>query len=206
MPAELSPDTLAQAVSLMLPHPQNKEYINNILSGACRESACESLFALAMLYELITELPACGEDTDELILARSDMGKPFFKGSRIKFNVSHSHGYVACAAAIDEELGVDIEAADIPPERANRLAKRYFTEDEQIALAESKKSFTDIWTMKESEAKFLGKSVANVLSEDKIQQNNSKTQNVHFHRFRFDNIPITLCTKRVYSTILFTVR
>ncbi len=205
MPDGLDKNILADAVGLMFSNPENKKYIEDIRRRANGSSACESLFALALLYEKIRELP-CYIDTSELIFGRNECGKPYFKDSDVKFNISHSKGYVACAVSLGEELGVDIEAAEISRERAERLAKRYFCEEEQKEILKNHEIFTRKWTEKEAKAKFSGGSVGNILSSDKIIEEFSNLDQIILHKFSFDNTPITLCTKRDFSTIIFSVQ
>ena len=206
MPDGLDKDTLANAVWLMFPNPRNQKYFNEIRCRTNVQAACESLFALAMLYDKITELPCASIDTSDLIFSRSEVGKPYFENSEIKFNVSHSKGYVACAVSMGEELGVDIEASEISPERAEKLAKRYFGTLDQQDIASSPEVFARKWTEKEAKAKFFGKSIGNILSTDKKSCDNQVFDEIIIHRFRFDNIPISLCTKRQFSTITFTIQ
>ena len=205
MPDGLDKNILADAVGLMFSNSKNEGYISEIRERANDSSACESLFALALLYEQIRELP-CHIDTSELIFARNECGKPYFKSSDVKFNISHSKGYVACAVSLDEELGMDIEASEISRERAKKLAKRYFSEAEQKEILENPQKFSRRWTEKEAKAKFLGKSVGNILLNDRIPAKNSNFDQIVLHKFSFDNIPITLCTKRDFSTIFFTIQ
>ena len=205
IPEGLDKDTLATAVSLMFPDSENCEFIEKMRDKTCEGSACESLFALALLYEQIKEFYS-PSDTSKLIILRNAMGKPYFKDSDIKFNISHSKGYVACACAIGEELGVDIEASEISPERVERLAKRYFSDSEYSEIKERPEIFARRWTEKEARAKFLGESVEKILSNDKNQHNSCDSEKICLHRFTVDNIPITLCTKRDFSTIIFTVQ
>ncbi len=205
MPDGLDNNTLASAVGMMFPNPENEEYLEAIRRRANDVSACESLFALALLYEQIFSLPCPPVDMSELVFARNEYGKPYFKSSEIKFNISHSHGYVACAASIGEELGVDIEASPMTAERAERMAKRYFCGREQQEIAKHPEVFARKWSEKEAKAKFFGESVGNILSIDKNSPNNTYFENLSLHKFSFENIPITLCTKRNFSTIIFAV-
>ena len=156
MPSELDKNTLSCAVRSMFSNPLNESYINEISSRANESSAVESLFALALLYDLILSLPCHNTHPSSLVLARAEGGKPYFKDSEIKFNVSHSKGYVACAVSFGEELGVDIEASDVSHERAKKLAKRYFNEAEAERSKISPKIFKRYWSEKEAKAKFLG--------------------------------------------------
>ncbi len=205
MPDGLEKSTLAQAVGLMFSSSENEGYFREIRERENNRSACESLFALALLYEQICSLP-CPTDVSELIFERNECGKPYFRDSDVKFNISHSKGYVACAVTVGEELGVDIEAAEISAERAERLSKRYFCAEEQREIEITPESFARRWTEKEAKAKFFGQSVGNILSGDKKSPRSSITDDICYHSFSFAGIPITLCTKRDYSTIIFTVQ
>ena len=204
IPEGLDKNTLATTVSLLFPSAENDDYIENIRSRSNDSSAFESLFALALLYDLVTELGIC--DTSDLKFERSEIGKPYFSDSKIKFNISHSKGYVACAASIGEELGVDIEASVLSVERVERLAKRFFPEIEQKELKNDPESFSRRWTEKEARAKFFGQSVENILSADKISPNNQYSEKIRLHSFAIGDVPITLCTKEDFSTISFTVQ
>ena len=205
MPEGLDKSILAKAVGLMFSNPLNEGYLREIRERENESSACESLFALALLYEQICSLPR-PIDTSELIFERGECGKPYFRDSDVKFNISHSKGCVACASSVGEELGVDIEAAEISAERAERLAKRYFGEEEQREIEKAPESFARRWTEKEAKAKFFGQSIGNILSDDKKSGFASRSDDIRYHRFAFGKIPITLCTKRDYPTIIFTVQ
>ena len=201
MPDGLDKHTLASAVGLMFPNKENREYLAKIESRA-DTPACESLFALALLYEEILSLPSA-VDTSKLVFDRTAIGKPYFKGSDVKFNISHSHGYVACAVSIGEELGLDIEAADISEERAIKLAQRYFPESDLTAVLRSPESFARIWSEKEAKAKFFGDSLTSLLEKEKNIDENPALREIKIHSFSLGEIPVTLCTKRTFSTICY---
>ncbi len=82
-------------------------------------------------------------------------GKPYVKGSNIKFNVSHSKNSLAVLFS-SNDVGVDIES------RRNvdlDIAKRYFTHSEQEYIFSEKNNvqrFLYIWTRKESYLKYTG--------------------------------------------------
>ena len=206
MPDLLDKNTLAIAVGLLFPAPENQSYIEEIRNRKDDFSACESLFALALLYEQLRELPCPPIDPSSLIFARNEFGKPDFQDSDVKFNISHSKGYVACAVSVGEELGVDVEASDIPPERACKLAERYFCKSDSITVKKAPHIFSQIWSEKEARAKFFGNSIGNILSSDKNSNCNEAIEDIVLHRFKFGKIPVTLCTKRDYSTIIYTVQ
>ena len=205
IPDGLSKSILADTVSLLFPHPDNKDYIENIRERKNDRAACESLFALALLYEQLLSLP-CRIDPSALIFDRSELGKPYFKDSRVKFNISHSKGYIAVASSIDEEVGVDVEASELPYDRAIKMAERYFSISEIKEVKNHPESFARIWSRKEAKAKFLGESVGNILSAEQNQEYSSKISEIYAHSFSIGKIPITLCTKREFSTIIFTIQ
>ena len=201
MPDGLDKHVLASAVGLMFSNESNREYIEKIENRA-DTPACESLFALALLYEQILSLP-CPVDASSLVFERGAMGKPYFKDSDVKFNISHSHGYVACAVSLGEELGVDIEASDIGAERANKMAKRYFSESDVSAVSAAPEKFARIWSEKEAKAKFFGDSLTNLLEKEKNICENPDLKEITLHKFSHGEIPVTLCTKRTFSTICY---
>jgi 4'-phosphopantetheinyl transferase len=79
------------------------------------------------------------------------------------FNLSHS-GDVAVVAVANSELGVDVEEVR-PRANSNRLAQRFFSENERSWLAtrppESRDcDFLRIWTCKEAYLKAIGSGIA----------------------------------------------
>ena len=89
----------------------------------------------------------------------NEYGKPFLKGDYgLYFNLSHAGDWVVCA--IDNELiGIDIEK--IYPV-GFEIAARFFSEEEYKMLMEKpieehQPFFFDIWTLKESYIKAIGK-------------------------------------------------
>ena len=83
---------------------------------------------------------------------------------RLAFNISHTHGAVACAMTLDHAIGVDIE--DV--ERSGRLleiADAYFAPDELALLraapaARQRPLFFRLWTLKEAYIKAHGEGLS----------------------------------------------
>ena len=91
-----------------------------------------------------------------LSIVCEDKGKPRLAGEEFRFNLSHSGAFAACALA-DFPLGLDIQLQ--PPGDLSRLARRFFSEKEQAAMADSCDSaalFTRLWCRKESFLKAIG--------------------------------------------------
>lgn len=173
---------------------ESREFIKQIVS---RKDSAESLFAYSLLMRIIddraTELNYSGEP---LILSRGSSGKPFFSDSHIKFNISHSKGYVTCAVSDGAEIGVDIEASSPPPEKAIALTKRFLDKKALKFVEADPKIFARLWTEKEAAIKFFG---INFADSDKILPEAAPT----YHFFSYRNIPITLCTERNFHKIIF---
>ena len=90
-----------------------------------------------------------------LALSCEPNGKPGLSFDGLHFNLSHSGPYAACALA-DQPIGLDIQLlqADTAP-----VARRFFTDNERAALAESETPdtlFTRFWCRKESFLKAIG--------------------------------------------------
>ena len=85
-------------------------------------------------------------------------GKPYFNGSGVSFNLSHSGEYVVCALA-PYEVGCDVE--QITPIDLN-IARRFFFRSEyddiaaQTTEAARNELFFRYWTLKESFMKVTG--------------------------------------------------
>lgn len=96
---------------------------------------------------------------------RTEKGKPFIQGSNnLYFNISHSGNWVVLAVS-DQEIGIDVEKIREPH---YRIAKRYFSAGEVKTLntlegSEKMSYFFDLWTLKESYLKMLGKGLTKSL-------------------------------------------
>jgi 4'-phosphopantetheinyl transferase len=85
----------------------------------------------------------------------------------LRFNISHTHGLVACAISHGIDLGIDVEASD----RAIELdiADRYFA-PEEAALVRSAPAdqgrclFFRFWTLKEAFIKATGEGLSRPLA------------------------------------------
>ncbi|MBU4010202.1 MAG: 4'-phosphopantetheinyl transferase superfamily protein, partial [Proteobacteria bacterium] len=87
----------------------------------------------------------------------------------IRFNISHTDGLVACAVALEEDIGVDVE--DTTKQNISvDIADKYFSLQEASDLysvpeAERKQRFFTYWTLKESFVKAVGKGLSIPLDE-----------------------------------------
>lgn len=87
----------------------------------------------------------------------------------VRFNVSHARGRIACAFALDREVGIDVENAERTVE-ALRLSHRFFSPTEAATLAElpaeqRQRRFFTYWTLKEAFIKVIGMGLAMPLDQ-----------------------------------------
>lgn len=95
--------------------------------------------------------------------------KPIIAAPRttLAFNVSHTHGLVACAVARDTALGVDVESID-RLSSGREIAERFFSPFECRGLDRCEPSgyttrFIELWTLKESYLKGIGTGLSHPL-------------------------------------------
>jgi len=87
-------------------------------------------------------------------------GKPEIAGSTLRFNISHTHGLVACVITMAIDCGIDVERLDRPTD-FHSLAERVLSPDERAALiavpeAAQPERFFSCWTLKEAYVKARG--------------------------------------------------
>jgi 4'-phosphopantetheinyl transferase len=95
-----------------------------------------------------------------------DHGKPSVAApeTRLRFNLSHTEGLVACLVALDAEVGVDVEQTARRSDTVG-IADRFFAAPEVEALralpeAEQRGRFFEYWTLKEAYIKARGLGLA----------------------------------------------
>ncbi len=107
---------------------------------------------------------------DELRCARADVeivlepgGKPRLAGAELEFSIARSSGLALIAVSRGMEIGVDIEA--IRPRGVERVAARFFTQDEcrelaSLASARRHAAAFQCWARKEAYVKGTGEGIA----------------------------------------------
>lgn len=94
-------------------------------------------------------------------------GKPYIEGSNINFNVSHSGKYALCCFS-KNNIGCDIEFIG---EAYMDVAQRFYNKEEVLQLVnitdkkDRNRLFYDLWVLKESFVKCLGKGLSIGLSD-----------------------------------------
>lgn len=105
-------------------------------------------------------------------------GKPSLLAPDWHFNISHSGRFLALAIGNQAPLGVDLESRLLTVPRIQRLARRYFSKQEQAWLAKhpEPEQFLRLWTIKEAVLKAHGSGIANNLSAVQWQPYQSHAQ------------------------------
>ena len=106
---------------------------------------------------------------DAWILQGADGHKPSIAAPRtaLAFNLSHTHGLVACAVARDTAVGVDVESIE-RLSSGRDIAQRFFSPFECRGLDACEPSaytrrFIELWTLKESYLKGIGTGLSHPL-------------------------------------------
>ncbi len=113
-----------------------------------------------------------GVSADENSFVYNENGKPRLKDGKVYFNVSHTKGLIMIAVS-DREVGIDVENFAEKKVDCQKIAEKYFFDDEikQISAVSpvggdsfvDKKKFFILWTKKESAIKYAGLSLASSL-------------------------------------------
>jgi 4'-phosphopantetheinyl transferase len=109
-----------------------------------------------------------GVSSDALEFAAGEHGRPEIVGPEsargFRFNLSHTHGLVACAVTRGADIGVDVEYAE---RRVDILgvARQVFSPVEVAGLAAlsggaQRERFFELWTLKEAYIKAIGKGLS----------------------------------------------
>jgi 4'-phosphopantetheinyl transferase len=120
--------------------------------------------------------------------AAGEHGRPELSGpsqaERLRFNLSHTSGMVACAVIRELDIGVDVESA-VRRVRHRELAERFFGEDEVRALRTLAPDrqvgrFLELWTLKEAYLKARGRGISVPLRGFQFQLSDSNPPRIRF--------------------------
>lgn len=127
-------------------------------------------------------------------LASLPTGKPYFADMpKIHFNLSHCKKGVACGIS-DQPLGVDIQ--NYVPFK-EKVAKRFMSEAELTAVkaGDADKMFTQLWTVKESYGKCLGRGVC--CDMPRVKTDNGVFADGHLcQSYALENFVISVCAEK----------
>ena len=109
-----------------------------------------------------------GIDPAGMRFRKNRYGKPELvlskENPKIRFNISHTEGLIACGVVLDRDIGVDTE--NIKRKEASLgIADRFFSSKEvkdlrRLPEEEKRDRFYDYWTLKESYIKARGKGLS----------------------------------------------
>lgn len=133
---------------------------------AARFQAAEDRHAYIAAHALARQMlaSASGLPAAALRFAAGPAGRPepdpALGLAGLRFNLSHARGLVACALALEDDIGVDVEAL-ARGARVAALADRFFAPEEAAALAAlpaaaRPEAALCLWTLKEAFVKALG--------------------------------------------------
>lgn len=120
------------------------------------------------IYAMIKSIAGKFWDVKDKTILLNENGKPYFKDSDVKFNISHA-GKVTVVYFCPSEVGIDIEK--VKP-MSKRLINKYYSDSEKgelVGLQEGSEQRTikevEIWTRKEAHCKCTGEGItrANLL-------------------------------------------
>ena len=198
LPDDFSVERAALSLKSSFCGKENSEYID-IIANRAPSAAAEGLYALNVLDKLLKD---CFPEAlhDNITLARRESGKPYFKGSNLKFSISHSNKMIACAISDDGEVGIDIEAADITPSRADSIAARFFSFEVASHISGNVDAFKREWTRKEAAAKMYGMPLAEYLKLSKNGELEDYPIPFYFE-YTECGFPVTICADKSQNIV-----
>jgi 4'-phosphopantetheinyl transferase len=126
-----------------------------------QKDADRSLIADILIRAII--IRKTGISNKDIVFYNNEWNKPFLKDfNNFHFNISHSGNWVVCAID-DSSVGIDIEKIHLVEDYD--IAKRFFSKAEYEALLRKNSSqrmsfFYDLWSIKESYVKWVGKGLS----------------------------------------------
>lgn len=146
-------------------------------------------------------------NNEEIRFKYNEYGKPFVENfSDFHFNLSHSGEWVVCTTA-NFNVGIDIEK--VSEIEALKLAKEFFSADEFYDISnmnsdEQINCFFDLWTLKESYIKTIGKGLYTPLNSFSIKKESRALilyknipKNFYFKQYNIDpNYKLSACATR----------
>ena len=104
-------------------------------------------------------------------ILRDEMGKPYFDGNPLHFNVSHSGKYLAIAIS-KYPAGIDIQEPKFIKDGMFRKVVQ--PEEDCLIGADRQKDFLRLWTLKESFVKAEGKGLRIALKDYYFEKENDR--------------------------------
>ena len=115
-----------------------------------------------------------GLDFSQSDIVKAENGKPYIKGDPVYFSISHCDG-LAVAVLSKAPVGIDCESVR---RTSGAVMKRCYGDSETdyiLTSADSDKTFSWLWTLKESYAKMTGEGVGSDLKMKCFNVENGRT-------------------------------
>jgi 4'-phosphopantetheinyl transferase len=124
------------------------------------------LVAHALLRRMLARVIGCAPDALAFVAGeygRPEIAAPEF-AKEFRFNLSHTHGLVACAVCRRGDIGVDVEYVERRVEIMG-VSRHVFSEVEvegiaALSGAAQRERFFELWTLKEAYIKAIGKGLS----------------------------------------------
>ncbi|MED0669612.1 4'-phosphopantetheinyl transferase superfamily protein [Aneurinibacillus aneurinilyticus] len=158
---------MIEILFIKVPSKIDEHVFNSLISNVSKEKQ-QTLFRYvnvkdayrSLLGELLVRkylIQILNIPNEKISFRKNEYGKPFVDFG-IHFNISHSGDWVACAIS-NYPVGIDIERIS---EIDIKIAEQFFHENEYIWLLSKEQnsqvaSFFELWTIKESYIKAIGK-------------------------------------------------
>lgn len=148
-----------------------------------------------------------GVRNEELIFGVNEYGKPLLvNNTGVEFNISHSGKWIVCSI-YNLPVGIDIEK--IKPIDIG-IAERFFSKDEVKSLmskciAEREAYFYELWTLKESYIKAIGKGLSipldsftiRIVGGNIILHSTNESENYYFKQYCIDkDYKLAVCSSK----------
>lgn len=183
-------DALLQQALPLLPKEKQTAIAKIVHQPTKRQSITAWALLLYALRAQNREMPP---------LVFTETGKPYFAGSDLHFNLSHTDTLV-CAAVADCPVGVDAQMLTAP---SDGVIRRVLSEREQDLLRRSddkKALFTRFWTQKEACAKWTGEGLSCAFSSLDFSPyalaDAFSAFGAAFRVWRFSDAVMTVCSER----------
>ena len=128
-----------------------------------------SKFAYAKMLELVKETFNQDLSSEEIVFE----GKPHFKESKIKFNISHEDNLVAVVISDDHEVGVDLARMVTNLDLAKKILSKDEYSDFEKAI-DKEDYIARKWAMKEAYSKKTGEGLSDAVFRTTINTKISK--------------------------------
>jgi len=190
-----------------------KNNLFKLLPADVADSMCRykivNVLQRSLLGEMMSRIILAGmtdRKPSEITFLKSEKGKPYLEGNPVYFNISHSKKWVVAAVCNDFDVGIDVEKI----KSVNfEIAERFFSEKEKKMLLsktgdEKTEYFFNLWTLKESYLKLLGKGLTKPLNTFTVSGDNGlfhlsndidNIKEVYFRQFNLDDkYKLSLCS------------